>query len=153
MSTPKRILVATDFGDSSGGAIALGVDLAEKIDAALTILHAVEFPTYSYAFEPPIDLLTQLETGARAMLEKEVARARQSVPGANGVLRHGSPTDTILAFAAQDGSDLLVVGTHGRRGVPHWLLGSVAEKLVRLCPFPVLTVRGAGRAEGKGGAP
>jgi nucleotide-binding universal stress UspA family protein len=60
-----------------------------------------------------------------------------------GVFKVGSPFEQILAVAAQEGCDLVVLGTHGRRGIAHAALGSVAEKVVRLCPVPVLTVHAA----------
>lgn len=143
MLSVKRILVATDFSASSVKAADLGAELALATRASLTLLHVVDYyPIYAYAFEPPIDLLTQLEAVAGVTLGKELARVRAQVPAATATLKIGIASDLILSFVNEDAADLLVVGTHGRRGVQRWLLGSVAEKLVRLCQRPVLTVHG-----------
>ena len=65
----------------------------------------------------------------------------RDVPDATGALATGDASEAILAFAKRDATDLLVVGAHGHRGLKRWVLGSVAEKLVRFSPVPVLTVR------------
>ena len=149
--TVKRILVATDFSESSAKASDVGAELARATQASLTLLHVVDYyPIYAYAFEPPSDLLSQLEAAAGVSLEKELARVRAQSPAVTAALKTGITSDVILTFVADDATDLLVVGTHGRRGVQRWLLGSVAEKLVRLCQRPVLTVHGARDREPKG---
>ena len=140
-TTVKRILVATDFGESSAKAVSLAVELANALKSALTLIHVVDvYPVYGYEFELPVDLQPQLESAGKAALAKELARIVRAVPQACGTLKTGFASEAILAFAKEDATDLLVVGTHGYRGVKRVLLGSVAEKLVRLSPVPVLTV-------------
>ena len=144
MTTVKRILVATDFGESSAKAASLAVEFAIVMKSALTLIHVVDYhPLYGYEFELPVDPMPRLETAAKAALAEELARIVRDVPQASGTLKTGVPSEAILSFAKGDATDLLVVGTHGYRGVKGLLLGSVAEKLVRLSPVPVLTVHAA----------
>ena len=141
MTTVKRILVATDFGESSAKAVSFAVELVNALKSALTLIHVVEFhPVYGYELAFPVDLQPQLESAGKAALAKELARIVRDVPLACAVLKTGIASEAILSFAKEDATDLLVVGTHGFRGIKRLLLGSVAEKLVRLSPVPVLTV-------------
>jgi nucleotide-binding universal stress UspA family protein len=100
-----------------------------------------EIPSYVYSGAPftAADLVTPIREGADEALAAELARVRARVPSATSVLRQGYPVDQILSVLDSEHADLLVLGTHGRRGLPRALLGSVAEKLVRLAPVPVLT--------------
>ena len=143
MADFKHILVAVDFGESSDRAIDLGIELAQKYDAALTLVHAYEIPTYAYpnASFLVVDLVTPIEDAARKQLETTTAAVRARLPRTKAVLRRGPPASEILSAIDELHADLLVTGTHGRRGVSRTLLGSVAEKLVRMSPVPVLTVR------------
>lgn len=137
----QHILLATDFGPSSRRAEALAIDIARAFNAKLTLVHVYEIPSYVYAGAPytPADLITPIREGATKALDDELSTVRAAVPGATSVLRNGRPADEILHVAKDIHADLLVVGTHGRRGVPRALLGSVAERLVRTAPIPVLT--------------
>ena len=138
------ILVATDFGEASERALAGAIDLARRFDAKLSVVHCFEVPSYAYAgmYGSSVDLLTPIREGAERQLQELMARVRQQVPSATGTLRTGVAYDEILGIAKRDHADLIVLGTHGRQGVSRMLLGSVAEKVVRLSPVPVLTVRG-----------
>jgi len=140
----KHILVATDFSDCSARALDLGVELAQRFDAQLTLVHAWEVPNLGYgaALFFPGDMLTPLEQAARSQLSAATNALQQRFPSAKSVLSAGFASDEIIATAASVHADLIVVGTHGRRGVSHALLGSVAERVVRMSPVPVLTVRG-----------
>jgi len=139
----KHILVATDFAEPSERAVALAVELAKSFGAELTVVHAYEIPAYVYAGVSftPADLVTPVIDGAREALASVLARVRESVPNATSMLRNGDPATEILTAIDQAHADLLVVGTHGRRGLPHALLGSVAEKIVRLARVAVLVAR------------
>ncbi len=139
----KHILVPTDFGEVSAHALALGIDLAGKFNAKLTLFHAYEVPLYAYPQVDSIvvDLFTPIEQAAREQLNSALTSVQQKLPQTNGILRSGVPWREILGVVEEVGADLIVMGTHGRRGVSHALLGSVAEKIVRLSPVPVLTVR------------
>jgi nucleotide-binding universal stress UspA family protein len=145
MSFLNHVLFATDGSDASKAAGALAARLACDWGAKLTVVHAYEIPTMSYVGAPmlPLDVAPALVRAVRGRLDEAVATVRQTVPTADGVLQHGEPCAAILEAAKELGADLIVLGTHGRRGVAHAFLGSVAEKVVRLSPVPVLTVRPA----------
>jgi nucleotide-binding universal stress UspA family protein len=138
----KHLLVPTDFGESSERALAIAVELATKYEAALTLLHTYEVPVYPYpgAASAAVDLLTPIRDAAQARLDKRLAELRLRVPKADGVLGLGVPWHEITRVIGEVHADLVVMGTHGRHGVSRMLLGSVAEKIVRMSPVPVLTV-------------
>ena len=139
----KHILLPTDFGTYSARATELGIELAKTFDAALTLVHAYEFQAYTYESLAYVsqDLLGAIETAARDQLDKTLASVRTKLPAAKSELRTGIPWQQILAAIEDTHADLVVMGTHGRRGISHALLGSVTEKIVRMSPVPVLTVR------------
>jgi len=140
MSVFKHVLVATDLSDASTPAIDLAISIARHGGAALTVVHACELPVFPEGI-PPVDYVTPLTTAAGQRLDDLLVGVRGRCPDAVRVLKVGSPWQEILAAAAEVGADLVVVGTHGRRGLVHAVLGSVAERVVRLSPVPVLTVR------------
>lgn len=140
----KTILVPTDFSDCSDAAIRYGRALADAFGASLHLLHVVQDPyKQAWAAEgfaaPVTDMLVQWETQARKRLE-EAAAACAPIP-ATVATRIGSPFYDIALYAAELNVDLIVIGTHGRGPIGHVLLGSVAERIVRKAPCPVLTVR------------
>lgn len=140
----KQILVATDFSDCARSALDLAVELALKLDAGLTLVHSWEAPTYSYGggLYVPVDLITPIEQGATKALGEALVTLQQRLPQAKSTLRNGPAWQEILAAAVEAHADLIVVGTHGRQGLSRALLGSVAEKVVRMARVPVLTVHG-----------
>lgn len=140
----KHVLVATDFSDCSLRALDLGVELAQRFESLLTLVHTWEIPNLGYgaALYFPGEMLTPIEQAAQSQLNAATKTLRERFPNANSVLRAGVAWDEIVAAAASTGADLVVLGTHGRRGVSRALLGSVAERVVRLSPVAVLTVRG-----------
>ena len=142
MNPLKNILVAVDFGESSKEALDLAVELAKRFDAKLTITHTCEIPAYAYpgVALTPVDLLGPIEDAARQALQGTLSDVQKRIPGARGILRRGTAAAETLAAIEETKPDLVVIGTHGRTGLSHLLLGSVAEKLVRLSPVPVLTV-------------
>jgi nucleotide-binding universal stress UspA family protein len=141
----QRILVPHDFSDTADRALAFALDLAEKLGASVTVMHAYEVPTYGYPGGPAMSAETagQIERAARTALEGVATRARRPGVDVGTVLRQGFPWSEIVALAAEGKASLVVMGTHGRRGFARMLLGSVAEKVVRMAPCPVLTVHGA----------
>lgn len=139
----RRILVPTDFSDAADHAVDYAVSLAEELDAEIVLLHTVEIPVYAYPgapYIPVLDITADLETAAVAGLEATRAHLATKVHVRIAV-RRGSPWREILDAAKEERADLVVMGTHGRRGVARALLGSVAEKVVRAAEVPVLTVR------------
>lgn len=139
----KHIVVAIDFGEPAQAALSLATELAQKLGASLTLLHVYGVPTVYYPDNVSWPL-EQLGEAAQASLDAAVAKTRERLPHAEGKVEVGDPRERILAFATESGADLLVIGTHGRRGLAHLVLGSVAERLVRMSPVPVLTVPATG---------
>jgi len=145
MSPFARILVATDFSNGSQRALELALQIAEKFSSQLTLVHSWEAPDYSYAagLYLPVDVIAPIERAAAARLEEALVELKQRFPAAQSLLRSGIAWEELLGAAKQIDADLIVMGTHGRRGLERALLGSVAEKVVRMSPVPVLTVHGA----------
>lgn len=144
----KHILVPTDFGEPADRALDLAITLAAKFDSELTLFHAYMIPTMGYGdgLYWPID---DLQRAAKDALNAAVAKAKERYPKTKGLLAVGEPWREILEAARQGGVDFIVMGTHGRRGLTRVLLGSVAEKLVRLSPVPVVTVPAGPRITGE----
>jgi nucleotide-binding universal stress UspA family protein len=141
----KDLLVPIDFGASSAHALELAVDLAHRLGSRIVLVHVCDIPSYVYGGMTfaTADLLGPIEEAAREHLQKTLRQVQAEVPGTSAVLRNGNPALEILAVISDKHPDLVVMGTHGRTGVSHALLGSVAEKVVRLSKVPVLTVREA----------
>lgn len=141
-----HIVVATDFSVSAERAVEMAVDLAQQYDAALTLVHVTEIPVFAYGGTAMAtgDLITPIREAAEQATATALAALQKSFPAAKAEVRLGIAAEEILAAADAAHADLIVVGTHGRRGVSHLLLGSVAEKVVRMSPVPVLTMRTPG---------
>jgi nucleotide-binding universal stress UspA family protein len=141
----NHVLVANDFSECSERALDLGVRMADALGAKLTVVHAWEVPAYVYANTAyvPGDVVSPIVDAARDHLNDALANARRTIPSAEGVLRQGLAWREILAARDACGADLIVLGTHGRTGLTHVFLGSVAEHVVRAAPVPVLTVHGS----------
>ncbi|HEY4015616.1 MAG TPA: universal stress protein [Polyangiaceae bacterium] len=147
-TTIQRILVAHDFGDASDAALTYAIDLAEKLGARVTIVHAYEIPVYGFAEGVALtaDVGGQIRTLTSDALDRIVHAAARPGLDLHGMLRQGPAWSEITTAATEIHADLVVIGTHGRRGLAHALLGSVAEKVVRTSPCPVLTVHGKAKA-------
>lgn len=145
----KHILVAVDFAESSKEALALAIDLSKQYGAALTLIHTWEIPMYGYGPMdlPASDMLTPIHGAARKEIDALLAAVHKERPDAQAILARGIPWREIIDAIEQKKPDLVVMGTHGRRGLVRAVLGSVAEKIVRMSPVPVLTVRAKGGAE------
>lgn len=137
----RNIAVATDFFATSASAVTLATTLAKACAAELTVVHVVEPAAYPQLGP---DTAALKDVGQRA-LDAALVRVRDDLPGAHGALLVGRPAEEILAFAEKSASDLVVTATHGRQSVERWFLGSIAEKVLRACHAPVLTVRGDAR--------
>lgn len=140
MATFKHVLLATDFTGASQRALEMALALTADCAAMLTVVHTCEVPVY---VEPTVpEALTPLVQRARSKLDDLVGSVQAACPGARGVLKVGVPWEQILAAAAESRADLIVMGTHGRRGIDHAVMGSMAERVVQFSPVPVLTVPG-----------
>lgn len=140
---PAATRVPHDFEQAAETALAYALNLAEMIGARITILHAYEVPTYgdpamvAMAFE----FANEVERHAVENMEKIACEARRPNLEIESRVRRGSPWMEIIEAAEKLPADLIVMGTHGRKGLPRLLLGSVAEKVLRSAPCPILTVR------------
>ncbi len=141
MKTFKHILVPTDFEKASAGALEIATSLAVACNAKLTLLHVWEIPIYPYMdFMLNSQVISRVEDAAAKHLAEALASVQRLVPNAESKLRTGPPWQSIAAAVEELKPDLVVMGTHGRQGIGRAMLGSVAEKLVRVSPVPVLTV-------------
>lgn len=136
----RRILVPHDFSDTSAASVAYGVALAKSFGAVLHFLHVGEQVRFEMDMEFPL-ALGAMSDGARERLHTIVSPAEQAALAPLFAVRTGDPASEIVSYAEEAGIDLIVMGTHGRGLVGHVLMGSVAEKVVRTAPCPVLTVR------------
>jgi nucleotide-binding universal stress UspA family protein len=142
----KNILVATDFGEASGVALTYGRDLARSYGSTLHVLHVADNILVRYAGGESMAVLPELQTlieeGARERLKTLVTEEDRTMLHAKPVVTTSlSTAETIVDYANEHTIDLIVVGTHGRGTLEHLLVGSVAERVVRTAPCPVLTVR------------
>ena len=135
----EHILVATDFGEPAQHALESAIGLARATNAKITLLHVfyIARPAYDVLVALPI---AELAGQARTALETALARAKERYPQCESLFQTGEPAEQIVESAKQLGADLVVLGTHGRHGLPRMLLGSVAEKVVRTSPVPILVI-------------
>ena len=151
-----RILVATDFSPQSDAALDYARAIAARFGGSMHLLHVVEDPRVSGIFGLSAPYITPDATGAltailedaRARLAPRLTATDKDWRGATSEVLCGPPCHMIAEYARVNGYDLIVMGTHGRTGLAHVLMGSVAEKVVRTAPCPVLKVRGAVELEG-----
>ncbi len=144
MATVRKILVTTDFSEFSLASVDYARSLASSYGAGIWLLHVVDYS--------PIIHLRRVEKSAEAVMQNAVEKAevrlrdlaRSAFPThekVRSVVRRGDPCSEIVRFAREEGMDMIVMATHGRTGISHVLLGSVAEKVVRYSTVPVLSVK------------
>jgi nucleotide-binding universal stress UspA family protein len=141
MRTIQTILHPTDFSESAEQAFHLACSLARDHNARLIVVHVMPTPTTTLGGTPAPPPIPE-EYGWEELAQK--LRAVQAPPPAipvDHMLEEGDPVSTILQSAERAGCDLIVMGTHGRRGLGRLLMGSVAEEVMRKAPCPVLTVK------------
>ena len=139
----NSILVATDFGRASEAALNYGRNLTRAFGANLHLLHVIDNRVAGTVAEfYPQEGYDRIEASASKSLNACLTGDDKSRLRARTVLRvSGAPDEAIVEYARDAHVDLIVIGTHGREGVAHLLMGSVAEKVVRSAPCPVLVVR------------
>ncbi len=143
MALPKLLLVPSDFGASSDHALAYAVELARAFKAEIIVLHAYEIPALGLpdgAVVATPEVATRIAEGAQIGLRKALEPHAASGVALRGLVTQGDTWRAILDTAAETHAGMIVMGTHGRRGLPRMLLGSVAEKVVRTATIPVVTV-------------
>jgi universal stress protein A len=144
--TIKTILVPTDFSEPSIDALNYAKDLATAFKASIHMLHVVQDPLAEpwglegYGPLPP-DIFKEIKARAQKELEQSLPEPERKTYNATLVTTEGAPFSQIVEYAKTQRVDLIVMGTHGRGALAHAILGSVAERVVRFAPCPVLTVR------------
>jgi nucleotide-binding universal stress UspA family protein len=137
----RKILVATDFSETSEGALRWGLELAREHGAEVRLLHALRLPSPSTPLVPiPPDLHLDLQQKAVSRLEQIETKLRQEGHRCSTEVRHEQPADAVRLASNEWGADLVVIGTRGMSRLEHLLLGSVAERIVTSSPCPVLAV-------------
>jgi nucleotide-binding universal stress UspA family protein len=143
---PKRIAVAIDFGEMSLPALEYGRDLAHAFGAELSVLHVapnIVAANSAEGFTPNFEVMQgEIEEGARKQLDSLLNAGNGALVHATPVLRRSNaPADAIVDYAREAGIDLLIAGAHTSTVMPHTLMGSIAERVVRSAACPVLVVR------------
>ena len=137
-----RIVVATDFEASAGRALELAADIAQVCGAELVLVHTCEVPAFAYS-DPLVaggayEIVDELKADAEKRLHGLAEGLRPRLGPVKTAAVQGPPAQGVVDFVRAIAADLVVVGTHGRKGLPRALLGSTAERLVRTSPVPVL---------------
>ncbi|MBX3260509.1 MAG: universal stress protein [Labilithrix sp.] len=144
MIPPKTILVPTDFSEPARVAFDYAVQLAEKLGSSVHLVHAFEIPLVGFpdgVMTISAEMASRIIDAAQKALDDLVQPYASRKVEIHTSLEQADPRDAVLAVAKRLGADLIVMGTHGRRGIARALIGSVAESVVRTSPLPVLTLR------------
>jgi nucleotide-binding universal stress UspA family protein len=137
----QHILVPTDFSADADDALEYAIQLAHTLQARLTLLHVIEPLVVGSIDALPATFLQDLEAKITDIMASYHARVTAAGVQSDFTIVHGVPFHVIVETARTAHADLIIMGTHGRTGLRHVLLGSVAERVVRLAPCPVLVVR------------
>jgi len=147
----STLLVAVDFTTYSEEALLFAADLAERIEAKLIVLHVIHDPAEAPGFYAPKGkkkkYLFTMEDAANEMMDEFLKKMRKAHPNltpikkASPLLVVGTPVTRILEIAKKKKAKMIFVGSHGRTGLSHLLVGSKAERVVQLSPIPVVVVK------------
>jgi nucleotide-binding universal stress UspA family protein len=145
----KAILVPHDFSAGANHALAIARDEAKAHGSQLLVLHVIELPgqfsldtvILSDPTGAPVNAKEYAIREAKAHLDNLAERLAKDDVTIRSFIRFGKPTDEIAKFVGENNVDIIIMGTHGRGGFAHMLLGSVAERIVRTSKVPVLTIR------------
>lgn len=146
MKSPKKILIPIDLSESSVAAIAYATEIARLFGASLTIINVVDVGDEGVAFPPEAlgtkEVKSYLENKRKSSI-KHFLKTHPLIKISEHklIVRTGSPSKEIVAYAKSEAVDLIVMSTRGRSGMSHLILGSVAEKVVRYAECPVLTLK------------
>jgi nucleotide-binding universal stress UspA family protein len=138
----KTIVLATDFSEQSQLALEYARIFVKRFDANLRVLHVVEIPAV-FGVDVPSPDIAGLAEQAIETAQEALSRTLAPLTETNviGQVLVGDPAARIVQYANDHAADLIVMGTHGRGGVAHFFMGSVAERVMRAAPCPVFTVR------------
>jgi universal stress protein A len=137
---PKKILFCTDFSENSRPAWELAIDYTKAFGAQLLVLHVIDFPGYVDWAEKLHEILEATARGANERLQLMVKECAHLVKDVKTYCRTGMAPREIVALAHEESVDLIVVGTHGRTGVKHLVMGSVARSVLKMAHRPMLIV-------------
>jgi len=138
----NNVLVAVNFDEASNAALAYARSLAKNFGARLHVLHVME----NLFLRPMANDPRAIEAGiTRRLLDSLTDEDRTALHAVPVIRKSDEPAEAIVKYAQAESIDLIVMGTHGRPGLAHLLMGSVAEKVVRTAPCPVLTLRNSER--------
>ena len=147
----ETLLVATDFTPFSEEALVFAGKLADKLEAQLLVLHVIHDPAEAPGFYvqkmKKKKFLRSMEEAANEMMEAFLKNAQKANPGQTSIqeamplLVVGTPVSRIIEIAEKKQAGMIIVGSHGRTGLSHVLIGSKAERLVRLSPIPVIVIK------------
>jgi nucleotide-binding universal stress UspA family protein len=143
MIPPKSILVPTDFSEPSRAALDYAVDLAEKLGAEVHVVHAFELPLVGFpdgTLTITAEMASRIINAAQKALDDLTARYSARKVKVHCFLEQADPREAVLQAAKKVSADLIVMGTHGRRGIVRALIGSVTESVVRTSSLPVMTI-------------
>jgi nucleotide-binding universal stress UspA family protein len=151
MALVRNIMVPVDFSAASKNALRYACSLAEALGASLRVVHVTDNPFvpggYMEFYAPPVEFFDRADQQAREELEALLTPEEKARYRAVLVHRSGLAAQELLAYLEEEGDvDLVIMATHGRGGVARLMMGSVADKLVRAAPCPVLTLRGEAAA-------
>ena len=141
---PKNILVPTDLSPHAEAAFDYACELAEKLDATIHLVNVIGIPTLGVpelGVAVTSTMIDSMISDNQKALDELVTRHRPGVRIGQVLMKTGDARDMIDEAAKEIAADLIIMGTHGRRGVSRALLGSIAENVVRTAPCPVLTIR------------
>ena len=151
----STLLVAVDFTPFSQEALLFASHMAEKFDAKLLVLHVIHDPAEAPGFYAQTGkkkkFLQSMEDAAEEMMQRFLKKMRKDYPGqkpikdAKPILVVGTPVTRILEIAKKKKAAMIIIGSHGRTGLSHLLIGSKAERVVQLSPIPVTVVKGSSR--------
>jgi nucleotide-binding universal stress UspA family protein len=145
MSKFKNIVVATDFSDISDKAFFTAIDLAKGLDANLHVIHIVQIHPANIPESGMVnveELQAVEEQAANENLDKSIEKHGQGLNITKAIL-HGDPATQVNKVVKEVGADMIVMGTHGRTGIAHLVMGSVAESVLKNSEVPVMCIKGS----------
>ena len=146
-----KILVPVDFSEFTDETVTCAVELARKFGSQIHLLHVIPSMTYLTHYESFLasETIVSIEESIQQEVEKDLERLANQIEGVPVIkaLQNGAPFVEITEYVRQNSIELIVMGTHGRGGLEHILIGSVAEKVIRRSSCPVLTIRPRAKVE------
>lgn len=140
MEKVQNIIVSVDFYQHTQKLVDFSIDLANRLDGKITFIHVLEkvLPYYDYSPESYKAFDDKLIAHAENKMEVLVDKVKGTLPETEGIVLRGEVVDSIVTYAKDKKADLIIMGTHGSKGIEKILLGNVAERVLKRAPCPVL---------------